>query len=605
MTMRAPALVALWAGSLFGQLIQPGAPVPKKDKPPVVFLNGYQSDCSSASFSDTFGTADQILQSNGEVSLFFNNCSFPGKPAIEDLGSFFGTFLGGLKYDDGTAVNTVDVVAHSLGGLIVRSYLSGKQTTAGLFQPPATVRIRKAVFIATPHFGTGIVNLLGFGATQLDEQLDELASGSQFLFDLATWNQGTDDLRGIDAIALAGSGGTGAVTNTPGFDDGVASTSSESLNFAESGRTRVVPYCHIDGGGLISVVGFCSASAQGIADFRSATDTNVKIVLSFLNGTADWMTTGTAAEADPILSKNGGLQVAVRAANDTAVQPDSVTAVSGSVSKPLNVTSHDVAYTDLLPAGIVTLTSVAGSTTTTGQFTLPPATYDAIVFKPGPIIGRVYPAASLAFPLTVAPGEFIAVYGTALAGSTATAASSNYPTQLADTQVLVNGKAAQLYFVSPGQIDAVVPDDANGLVKFTVQNTAGSHTVNVFVDVTTPAIFTQAASGAGPASALNAVTNQLVTAANPLHPGDFLALYLTGLGATTVRDGLEWANTQPTVTIGGKACAVSYAGRAPGFKGLDQINCVVPVGLTSDPQTPVFVTAGSRGSNIATVAIAQ
>ena len=124
------------------------------------------------------------------------------------------------------------------------------------------------------------------------------------------------------------------------------------------------------------------------------------------------------------------------------------------------------------------------------------------------------------------------------------------------------------------------------------------------VEAAVPAIFTQDASGSGPASAENASNNYaLVTASAPLHAGDFVALFLTGLGATTNRDGLDWANQQPAVTIAGHPCAVSYAGRAPGYRGLDQINCQVPSGLTADPAAQVIVYSGQRASNIATLAV--
>src|SRR4030081_1761510 len=113
----------LSALSACAQLIPAGQPVPKTAKPPVVFLNGYASDCNSASFKDTFGIADQVLQANGQVTLFFNYCTVPGQPAIETLGAAFGTFLAGLKYTDGTPVDMVDSVAFSMGGLIMRSYL--------------------------------------------------------------------------------------------------------------------------------------------------------------------------------------------------------------------------------------------------------------------------------------------------------------------------------------------------------------------------------------------------------------------------------------------------------------------------------------------------
>lgn len=593
-----------FTGLLPAQLIQNGAAVPKRDKPPVVFVNGYQQDCSGSSFTSTFGAANQVMQSNGEVSLFFDNCTISGRPSLENLGVAFGNYLAALKYDDGTAVNVVDVVAHSLGGLIVRSYLAGKQAS-GAFQPPATVQIRKLVFLATPHFGSGIASLFG-----TDAQTAELASGSKFLYDLATWNQGTDDLRGVDAMALIGNGGTGTsqlgLSVGPGLDDGVVATTSGSLGFTLPGRTRILPYCHIPGGGLITFAGLCSASAKGIAQLQSATDDNSRATISFLNGTSDWKSIGTAAEDDPMIAKNGGLDVAARGPDDTALKIDSVNAAPASgASKKLNVVDGATAYTDVIAAGPMTLTAQSGSTTLTGAFTLVGSAYRTVLLKTGPLItpGGIIPAASRTYPLSVAPGQFVSIYGQMLAGSTAAAASVNYPTLLADTQVFVNGAACHLTSVSPEQINFVVPTGVTGLAKLMVKNTAGSHTVNVLLDPAVPAIFTQNQSGSGPASALNATNNGVVTAANPLHAGEFLELFLTGLGATTNRAGLDVANLQPTVTISGAPCEVSYAGRAPGFEGLDQINCKVPAGLGANPSAQVVVVSGNRGSNIATLAV--
>ena len=84
------------------------------------------------------------------------------------------------------------------------------------------------------------------------------------------------------------------------------------------------------------------------------------------------------------------------------------------------------------------------------------------------------------------------------------------------------------------------------------------------------------------------------------HP-TYLQLFLTGLGLTTNHDGLDFANQQPTVAISGKDCPVTYAGRAPGYVGLDQINCLIPAGLFGD--APITVTSGSRTSNVATIAV--
>jgi uncharacterized protein (TIGR03437 family) len=589
---------ALFASGVFAQLLPPGTPVPRTSKPPVVFMNGFQSLCATESFSGTFGNADQILQANGEASMFFDTCNQPQTASIEDLGVAFGNFLASWKFTDGQPVTQFDVVAHSLGGLVLRSYLAGKQNSSGAFQPPGVTHIRKAIFLATPHFGSGLGLLLG-----VTGQAQESASGSQFLFDLGTWNQGTDDLRGIDAIAVIGNGGTGR-TVMPGFDDGVVALTSASLRFYQPGRTRILPLCHVGGGGLVGFAGLCNSNARGIANMQSASDDNARIVVSFLNGTDDWKSIGTAAENDPFLSVDGGLIVALHSAGDVALEPSSVTANSASgASKQLNIPSDTVAYTDLFPAGSMTLSAVSGSVSVKTSLTLPAGGVSPFTLKPGPEIARVLPAASNVFPLSVAPGMFIAIYGASLAAQTAQAPGLPFPNQLADVQVLVSGAPIPLYFVSAAQIDAVLPDNISGLVKLTIRNSAGSHTVNLLAEAAVPAIFTQNASGFGPAAALNAKDSSLVTAANPLHAGDSVELFATGLGLTTNRSGLDFANQQPTVSIGGANCPVTFAGRAPGYIGLDQINCVVPAGITAGDAVPVTITSGSRVSNVATLAL--
>jgi uncharacterized protein (TIGR03437 family) len=93
-----------------------------------------------------------------------------------------------------------------------------------------------------------------------------------------------------------------------------------------------------------------------------------------------------------------------------------------------------------------------------------------------------------------------------------------------------------------------------------------------------------------------------VSSSNPLHAGDYVELFATGLGATTNRDGLDYAVQQPRVTVGGQDCTVTYAGRAPGYVGLDQINCIVPAGITAGA-AQVVVMSGNRSSNMAALAV--
>jgi len=594
---------ALFAISASAQLIPSGQPVPVTTLPPVVFINGFQFEGCPSTFAGTFGIADQVLESNGEVSLFFSTCSLSSTATIEDLAGAFATFLSGLQDTNGQPVETVDVVAHSMGGLVLRAYLSGKQDTAGVFQPPAATHVRKAVFLASPNFGTPIASLAVASLLGFTQQLDEMSSGSSFLFGLGTWNQGTDDLRGVDAVAAAGNAGIGGLGDPVGFDDGVVPLTSGSLRFYMPGRTRVVPYCHIDGGGIVTAFNLCPGNAQGIADINSAMHDSAQIIVSFLNGTSDWQSVGTAAESDPFLSVDGGLIVAAHAADDSNLSINSATAGRPAASQTLGIASDGLAFSDLLLAGAIALNVTSGSTNIDSSIVLPAGGTEPYTVKAGPLIARAFPAAASIFPLSLAPRMFIAVYGTILADKTAQATGATFPTQLADAQVLVNGSAIQLYYVSPAQIDAVLPDSVSGLTQLTVQNSAGKNTVNIYVAAAAPAIFTQDASGTGPASALKASDQSLVTADNPLNAGDAVELYATGLGLTTPSNGLDVAVQQPTVTVGGVACPVTFAGAAPGYIGLDQINCTIPAGLASSASAPVVITSGSLTSNTATLAV--
>jgi uncharacterized protein (TIGR03437 family) len=169
--------------------------------------------------------------------------------------------------------------------------------------------------------------------------------------------------------------------------------------------------------------------------------------------------------------------------------------------------------------------------------------------------------------------------------------------QLGDVQVLVNGAAAPIQYISAGQINFVYPDVATGLTQLTVRNANGQHTVNVRVASAVPSLFLLD-NAAATAAAINVTTGGVVGPAAPLHAGDFVSLYLTGLGPVTNRNGLDYAVVQPSVTLGGQSVTLQYAGRTPGLPGLDQINCQVPAGVTG-AAVPVVVSAGGRVSSTA------
>jgi uncharacterized protein (TIGR03437 family) len=206
----------------------------------------------------------------------------------------------------------------------------------------------------------------------------------------------------------------------------------------------------------------------------------------------------------------------------------------------------------------------------------------AVTAKAGPLVNAIFPSAAALFPRSVAPGSLVSLYGNQLS------------TMSGATEVLVNGQTMPVLFADAQQINTLVPEAAAGLVKLKVKNTAGEHSVNLLVEPVAPAIF---------APALNGITGTLVSPQAPLHRGDYVALFVTGLGATETRGGLEWAVAQPEVTFGGRPCTVTYAGRAPGFPGLDQINCRISEEAQLSDAAPVVVQSRGRVSNVTTLAL--
>jgi uncharacterized protein (TIGR03437 family) len=562
---------------------------------PVVFLNGYQSGCTGThDFSANFGNADKVLQASNLVSVFFDNCSVGPSPTIEALGSGFGKFLAALRYVNGTPVPRVDVVAHSMGGLIVRAYLSGKQDVAAgagaTFTPPGTLAIRKAVFLATPNFGTAAAKIFGS-----DLQTAELSPGSQFLFDLNTWNQGTDDLRGIDALAVAGDGGTGIESSAgggplKGFDDGVVELTSSSIGFAIPGRTRVVPDCHTTDPLVISF-GVCPASAPAINNINDTSNVAGQIIVSFLTGTNAWTTLGEAIEANALGSTTGGVILAAQDLN--GAQQTISNATAGSTALGTNAVAFKEALSATAPLPLTV--NLLGSVSISSSVKLPPGTSAPVVVKPGPSITGVVPAGIAHFPRSVAPGAFVTVYGANLSTSVLQSGQP-YPNQLGDVTVSINGTPAALQYASATQINFIYPNLPPGIAKLTVKNSAGSQTVNVMLETAVPSIFTFTGVAAGPAAAENAVTFAIIGPSLPLHAGDYVALYLTGIGQTPA------GNT--TVTVGGQSCAGQFffSGHVESIVGLDQVNCQIPAGVTG-AAVPVIVTVNGRASNTATLNI--
>jgi uncharacterized protein (TIGR03118 family) len=175
------------------------------------------------------------------------------------------------------------------------------------------------------------------------------------------------------------------------------------------------------------------------------------------------------------------------------------------------------------------------------------------------------------------------------------------PKQLDGVGVTVDGKPAYVYYISPVQINALVPaDSALGTIQVSTANqTLGSASVPAAIEVTAPAFFTLANGNVAALHANNTVVGPTTLYPNnstPAAPGETIELYATGFGpgTTTIPDGQVITTPIPitgvTVTIGGAPAQVTYQGLVQA--GVYQINAVVPA---STPTGNAGVTAAIGG----------
>jgi uncharacterized protein (TIGR03437 family) len=223
-------------------------------------------------------------------------------------------------------------------------------------------------------------------------------------------------------------------------------------------------------------------------------------------------------------------------------------------------------------------------------------------------VSRVIAAASAAsFKSTLAAGEIAALFGPGgglTNGFVEAATSQPLPTALAGAQVRVNGVLAPLFFASPTQINFQVLRSTTATTSFP-SSPSSTALIEVFVNgqmvragafqiaPVTPAIFTLNQSGTGAAAALDAFTNtrEPFNAKQANGQPNIIAVFGTGLGADATDIDAN-VNTSVTATIDGAPATVNYAGRAPGFTGLNQFNVVFPANITSGAHTLVISRNG-------------
>jgi uncharacterized protein (TIGR03437 family) len=676
-------------------------------QPPVIMLNGWTPGATScfvaSGASDTFGSlATQLINNGVPVAFFFDNCAECPNCTIENLGNALNQAIAGIQYTNGTQVPQIDLIAYDMGGLIARAYLSGIQPN-GALNSPINPRIRKLIEIAVPNFGSYL-------AAQFQNlQTIEMIPGSPFLWSLARWNQGQDDLHGVDAIAIAGN--AGILPGTPNPSDGAVSVTSASLGFATGyaqTHTRILPYCHTSNNPAVQ----CNYPA--IANVDAAPYTG-QIILSFLASTNTWTTIGTAPSQDTYLSQLGGILFGLVTASNLVVGDVNQVTFGGNVSFIPGTPSNEFYYVEYARGtGTLLASSSSLGQFNCGTYTAIPGKYSTVRCKVLPTISAVTPLVTsvtgqvvasgttitiagsgfgtrcngcqvVAYPnaattaagatLTIttwtntsitaplpstfqglyqlvvtaatgsdstnivaqpvstptinaggivngasfaatalAPGSIASAFGTSFAATAATDTVVPLPVTLGttNTQVMVNGTAAPLFYVSPTQVNFQVPFVPAASTTFQVISSGVSGPLlNATVAAAAPGIFSTASSGIGQGAVLNQDSSANSTS-NPASQGSVVQIYCTGLGAVTptLTAGSPGATSAPfnntvvtpTVMIGGTSVVPQFSAMAPGFVGLYQVNAQVPMGVTGSAVT-LQVSAGGQTSNTVTIAV--
>ncbi|MBM3756472.1 MAG: hypothetical protein FJW38_21095, partial [Acidobacteria bacterium] len=200
---------------------------------------------------------------------------------------------------------------------------------------------------------------------------------------------------------------------------------------------------------------------------------------------------------------------------------------------------------------------------------------------PMPVIstGGVVNAASFV-GASLGPGAVASIFGTSLALSTASASSVPLPATLGGVRVIVNGRAAPLFYVSPGQINFQLPDDLStravingdpaGFASVRVERD-GMSSNHGYVDIRPfgTGIITY---GDNYAVAVKA-DNSVIGPSNPAVGGETITIYWVGTATLTETvaagtpaplDRLIRVSGPTNVSLGGLSHLVTFSGLTPG-----------------------------------------
>jgi uncharacterized protein (TIGR03437 family) len=203
-----------------------------------------------------------------------------------------------------------------------------------------------------------------------------------------------------------------------------------------------------------------------------------------------------------------------------------------------------------------------------------------------------------------APNTFVTIYGQNLAYATASLTAADIsggmlPTVLGGTgvRVLINNIPANIYYVSPTQVNLLIPTSliaGPAMLQLVVDSLAGP-AIPIMLQTAAPGFFQ---SDATTILGIH-VDGSTITAASPAKAGEIVVLFASGLGPTNpaaIPNQIPQSAASITpmsnfsMLINGVAVnpqQILYAGVAPTFAGLFQINVLLPANTPANPQIQI------------------
>ncbi len=199
---------------------------------------------------------------------------------------------------------------------------------------------------------------------------------------------------------------------------------------------------------------------------------------------------------------------------------------------------------------------------------------DSFSLAPSPVVAAGSVLSIGDFTPALASGSLACIFGQNLALRPQSDQSFPLPSQLGGVTVTANGLPVPLLYVSPTQLNVQIPYEVSGQVTLGIETPNGSASTTVSVMPVAPSIVVVTTG------------NKLCDAANPVQPTGYVTVYATGLG--TASSAVATGGSAPMgpdpmtstvqVWLDNTALQPTYAGLAPGFAGLSQINFMIPAG---------------------------